>query len=68
MPAIREYLVYKKKVELWLALTGYAHRYALQRLLLKLGGRVAEYIMLTLTPPDRDREDAVWAFLPDLTG
>ena len=68
MPAIREYLVYKKKVELWLAVTGYAHRYALQRLLLKLGGRVAEYIMLTLTPPDRDREDGVWAFLPDLTG
>ena len=51
MPSIRDYLVYKKKVELWLVLTGYTHRLGLQRLLLKLYGRVAEYVMLTLTPP-----------------
>ena len=69
MATIREYLVYKKKVELWPVLTGYTHRYALQRLLLKLGGRVAEYVMLTLTPPPRGIEKMPCGpFLPDLTG
>ena len=68
MPSIRDYLVYKKKVELWLVLTGYTHRYGLQRLLLKLNGRVAEYVVLTLPPPERDREDAIWVFFSRLDG
>ena len=68
MPLIREHLIYKKKVELWLTLTGYMHSYALHRLLMKQEGRVAEYIMLTLTPPERDREDAVGAFFARLDG
>ena len=42
--------------------------HGLQRLLLKLNGRVAEYVMLTLTPPERDRDDSIWVYFSRLDG
>ena len=44
MPTPREYLIYKEKLGLYLEMTGFSQPFAIGRILLKLHGRVAEYV------------------------
>jgi hypothetical protein len=48
MPTTREYLIYKEKLGLYLEMTGFSQPFAIGRILLKLHGRVAEYVLLPL--------------------
>ena len=66
LPSPREYIVWKEKVKLFLELTQCTHAYAVSKLLLKMAGRVAEYVLLTFPAPLRVREDAVWALFDKL--
>ena len=59
MPAAREYSVWKDKVQLYLDMTQYPQVVALSKPLMKMAGRVAEYVLLTYPLVQRHREDAV---------
>ena len=59
MPSVKEYVVWKEKVAIYLELTGYTQVFTLGRLLMKMSGRVAEYALLTFSGEQRRREDAL---------
>ena len=59
MPTARDYIVWKEKVSLYLDITGYEQTVVLGKLLLKMQGRVAEFVLLTFTGNKRRQPNCV---------
>jgi hypothetical protein len=59
MPTARDYIVWKEKVSLYLDITGYEQTVVLGKLLLKMQGRVAEFVLLTFTGDKRRQPNCV---------
>ena len=66
MPTARDYIVWKEEVSLCLDITGYKQPMVLGKLLLKMQGRVAEFVLLTFAGNKRKRPDCVFELCASL--